>query len=319
MEISGSNVPDTLHETMMRMKVAATPAESRNGPMEVIEQPVIITIEDPTERVLFDPVRDANPFFHLAEAVWMLGGGQGLEFVSNYNSGMARYSDDGAILHGAYGHRWRKHFYRDQILETMDLLDEDPNTRRAYIAMFDAEVDHGDKLDIPCNVGIALRVVKGALDMTVFNRSNDVIWGALGANAVHMTVLQEVMAHGIGRPVGRYRVVTNCLHGYTEASQYSALRNSTGAVDYYRHQGVRPTALLMSGETSYDLLEACKRAVAFPWEASYRVRWLDKVWVPARDAYQARKEGKPYAKQLEQIQAADWRIACQEWCARRDS
>lgn len=319
MEITGRNVPDTLYETMCRMKLAAVPADSRNGPMEVIEQPVIITIERPMERVLQDPVRDANPFFHMAEAVWMLGGGQGLEFVSYYNSGMKRYSEDGATLHGAYGHRWRKHFFRDQLHDTMDLLDSDPDTRRAYIGMFDAEVDHGERLDIPCNVGIAFRVVKGCLDMTVFNRSNDVIWGALGANAVHMTILQELMAHAIGRPMGAYRVVTSCLHGYTQASQYNALRSSTGAVDMYRHHGVRPTPLLSASENASDMLEACKRVVAFPWEVNYGMRWLDHVWVPARNAYQARKEGKPYQQHIEQINASDWRIACDEWCKRREA
>jgi len=253
----------------------------------------------------------------MAEAVWMLGGGQGLEFVAEYNSGMKRYSDDGATLHGAYGHRWRKHFYRDQISDTIDLLYADPDTRRAYISMFDAEVDHGDKLDIPCNVGIAFRIVKGALNMTVFNRSNDVIWGALGANAVHMTILQELIAHAIGRPVGRYRVVTNCLHGYTAASQYSALLASTGAVDYYKHKGVRASPLLMPGEDAFDMLAACKKVVALPWENRYGMTWLDYTWVPARNAYRARKEGKPYEQHLEQIGSADWRLACYDWCERR--
>lgn len=318
MEITANNVPDALYETICRMRVSAIEADSRNGPMQYIPEPVMITIREPTERVLFDPVRDANPFFHLAEAVWMLGGGQGLEFVQYYNSGMARYSDDGATLHGAYGHRWRKHFYRDQLLEVMDLLDEDPDTRRAYISMFDAEVDHGDRLDIPCNVGIALRVHLGQLDMTVFNRSNDLVWGALGANAVHMTILQEVLAHGIGRPVGRYRVVTNCLHGYTQVSQYNALLASTGAVDPYKHNGLATYPMLAPDEVAFDLLQACKKAVAMPWLPKYGARWLDKVWVPARDAYRARKENQLYRQHLGLIQANDWRLACTEWCDRRE-
>jgi hypothetical protein len=288
--------------------------------MEYIDEPVLLTLHNPTHRVVFDPVRDANPFFHMAEAIWMLGGGQGLEFVQNYNSGMARYSDDGATLHGAYGHRWRKHFYRDQILETIDLIDADPNTRRAYISMFDAEVDHGDKLDIPCNVGINFRVNgRNELDMTVFNRSNDVIWGALGANVVHMTILHELIAHATGHPIGVYRVSTACLHGYTTASQYSALRGSTGAVDYYRHKGLRPRSLLQSTETAWDMLEACKRVIAMPWQDRYGIRWLDKTWVPARDAYRARKEGYPTRSHIDRIEAEDWRVACFEWCQRRAS
>ena len=320
MEITGYSAAHLLYETMMRMKVCAVEADSRNGPMEYIDEPVLLTLTNPMQRVVFDPVRDANPFFHMAEAIWMLGGGQGLEFVQTYNSGMARYSDDGATLHGAYGHRWRKHFYRDQILDTIDLIDSDPNTRRAYIAMFDGEVDHGDKLDIPCNVGINFRVNRNnELDMTVFNRSNDVIWGALGANVVHMTILHELMAHATGLSMGLYRVSTACLHGYTTASQYNALRRSVGAVDYYRYKGLRPRPLLQSHETAWDMLEACKRVIAFPWQDSYGVRWLDKTWIPARDAYQARKKGQPTDVLLSRIEAEDWRIACMEWCNRRET
>ncbi len=39
--------------------------QSRNGPVLVIDEPVIITYEKPQERVLFNKERDANPFFHL--------------------------------------------------------------------------------------------------------------------------------------------------------------------------------------------------------------------------------------------------------------
>jgi hypothetical protein len=299
------------------MKVAAVEADSRNGPMEYIEEPVLLTLLAPECRVITDARRDANPFFHMAEAVWMLGGGQGLEFVQYYNSGMARYSDDGATLHGAYGHRWRRHFYRDQIVDAITLLDDDPDTRRAYVAMFDAEVDHGDKLDIPCNVGLNFRVnSRGDLDMTVFNRSNDVIWGALGANVVHMTVLQELVAHALGRAVGRYRVSTACLHGYTSASQYGALRASPGLTECYTG-GVQAYPLLKHSEHYWDMLKACEAAVAVPWQEQYGMNWLDRVWVPARDAWRARKEGGEYQHHIDKIAAPDWRMACDQWCQRR--
>ena len=319
MNITGYSATNLLSEALWNMKVSAVSKESRNGPMEYIPEPVTLTLVNPELRVVSDPTRDANPFFHLAETVWMLGGGQGLEFVTEYNSGMTRYSDDGATLHGAYGHRWRKHFYRDQIMDVITLLDNDPYTQRAYVSMFDAEVDHGDILDIPCNVGLQFLVTQsGALDMTVFNRSNDLIWGALGANVVHMTYLHELVAHGVGRSVGRYRVLTNCLHGYTGASQYYALVAQPALTDCYDEAGIRPLPLLLHRETAYDMLEGCKRAVSMPWEDSYRCNWLDRVWVPARDAYQARKNGDDYRPHLESIAATDWRYACEQWCARRE-
>jgi hypothetical protein len=53
--------------------------------------------------------------------------------------------------------------------------------------------------------------------MTVFCRSNDLIWGAYGANAVHMSILQEYVACGLARPVGHYWQVSNNYHVYESA------------------------------------------------------------------------------------------------------
>lgn len=318
MEVTASNVPEALYEVGMRFKVSAVQEESRNGAVLTIPEPFTLTIRNPTERVLLDPIRDANPFFHIAETVWMLGGGQGLEFVAYYNSGMNRYSDDGATLHGAYGHRWRKHFFRDQIADVIDLLNEDPTTRRAVIAMWDAEVDHKDSLDIPCNTHIVFRMVDGKLDMTVFNRSNDVVWGMLGANAVHMTYLHELVAHGVGVSIGRYRVVTANAHTYLANPYTVSLLGAVGPHDTYAHHGATTYPLCASHEHVTKILGAFKQAVAFPWESKYGSEWLRNVFIPARDAYRLRKEGHLYEHRLKSIVAEDWRMACTEWCLRRD-
>ena len=82
--------------------------ESRSGKVIEYPEPVMTTYKRPEERVLFYPSRDANPFFHLFEALWMLAGKNDLEYVSRFNSRMKDFSDDGKILNGAYGHRWRE-------------------------------------------------------------------------------------------------------------------------------------------------------------------------------------------------------------------
>lgn len=47
--------------------------QSRAGPVIVAPSPVVTVTEWPTERVLFSPVRDSNPFFVLYESVYLLG------------------------------------------------------------------------------------------------------------------------------------------------------------------------------------------------------------------------------------------------------
>src|SRR5690606_9539658 len=88
---------------------------SRNGPVLEHRGPVATVYEKPRERVMLNATRDANPFFHLMEALWMLAGRRDVAWINQFNSNIANYSDDGVVFHGAYGHRWRHYFGKDQI------------------------------------------------------------------------------------------------------------------------------------------------------------------------------------------------------------
>jgi hypothetical protein len=52
--------------------------------------------------------------------------------------------------------------------------------------------------------------------MTVFNRSNDIVWGAYGANAVHFSFLLEFMSRLTNYPVGTYTQISVNWHAYEE-------------------------------------------------------------------------------------------------------
>lgn len=230
--------------------------DSRAGRVIVAPWPVTTAYTHPRERVLFSAIRDANPFFHLVEALWMIAGRSdaGLLnlFVRDFGD---RYAEPGGDIHGAYGHRWRGHFWRDnhvvppgaapgrhidQLDEAVRILKEDPTSRQVVIAMWDPTIDLGvpGLKDRPCNTHIYLRVrmteamvsgdqMTGAgpvLDLTVMCRSNDIIWGAYGANAVHFSVLQEYLAARIGVDVGTFYQVSNNFHAYEKELHRLAAR-----------------------------------------------------------------------------------------------
>ena len=191
--------------------------DSRIGQVKTMPVPVSTVYRHPQERVLFNAKRDANPFFHLMEGLWMLAGRNDVKWIKNYNSTFGQFSDDGTTFNAAYGYRWRHQFNRDQLSELIDMLLKEPSTRRAVISMWDPYADfNADGKDFPCNLNIAFRIRNHKLTMTVFNRSNDAIWGAYGANAVHMSMLQEYIASAIGIEVGTYTQVSNDFHAYTE-------------------------------------------------------------------------------------------------------
>ena len=216
--ITARNVHQALPEVMHLMKTQGVPRNSRNGPVLKVPGPVSICYERPQERVMFWPERDANPFFHCLEALWMLAGRNDVEFVAGIVPRMASFSDDGLTLNAAYGHRWRHYFGLDQLPDIAVALKADRYDRRQVLQIWDASHDLGStSKDLPCNTQVFFsRTDTGALDMTVTNRSNDAVWGALGANAVHFSMLQGYLAVMIGCAVGKYWQVTNNLHLYLD-------------------------------------------------------------------------------------------------------
>lgn len=221
------NVHQALPQALRLLYKVGVERESRNGPVIQSSEPVTTVYSHPCERVIFWPQRDANPFFHLYESLWMLAGRNDVAGPARYAAGMKNYSDDGIVFHAAYGHRWRRSFlsddatpYRigshDQLAVIAGMLKADPTDRRCVLQMWSSELDlgrHGK--DLPCNDTATFQIgPDGRLNLVVFCRSNDIVWGAYGANAVHFSMLLEYMAVWIGVPVGTYTQVSVNWHGY---------------------------------------------------------------------------------------------------------
>lgn len=207
-----------LSEGLHHLRTAGLRRESRNGPVLVLPHPVATVFTNPVERVVFWPQRDANPFLHLYESLWMLMGRNDVAPLLRYTKQFAAYSDNGETLHGAYGYRWRHAFGRDQLDLIVGQLRRNHDDRRCVLQMWDAPADlASSSKDVPCNLMVTFQInVNGNLDMVVFNRSNDIVWGLYGANVVHFSVLHEYMAHRIEVPVGEYTHVSVNFHAYVK-------------------------------------------------------------------------------------------------------
>jgi hypothetical protein len=169
--------------------------------------PVTTIYGRPTECVLVHPTRNANPFFHLLEALWMLNGDNDVTLPAYMVQRMAEYSDNGTTFYGAYGFRWRQQFDIDQVRVAINTLRTSPSSRRVVIGMWDPYADliaPPDAKDLPCNLMVKLEVEPTfqSVNATVYNRSNDVIWGCYGANAVQFSVLLQFVAGALGKEVG---------------------------------------------------------------------------------------------------------------------
>lgn len=327
--IEANSVSWALSQGLEYLDTEGIEENSRNGKVLVAPGPVVTVYSAPCHRVLFSQLRDANPFFHLMEALWMLGGRNDLAFPEFFNGRFAEYSDDGETIHGAYGYRWRKWFDVDQVGILLEELKKNPETRRAVLTMWAPQGDlvkttpyggPGGK-DVPCNTGAYFDARGGRLNMTVTCRSNDIWWGAYGANAVHFSVLQEYMAGHLEIPVGEYRQFSNNYHLYLDVvprEKIPELAAEVDASDLYGTE-LEPTPLIKPSEAfawNVDLEtflgSPCHNPEAFQTE------FFRETVSPMYCAWATRKnragDGLDYAKS---IAAPDWQVACTEWILRR--
>tara|TARA_R110002049_G_scaffold5014_5_gene34888 strand:+ start:16557 stop:17564 length:1008 start_codon:yes stop_codon:yes gene_type:complete len=314
-----------LFRAVQAIREVGVKKETRNGAVLEFPYPVLIEYKKPVERVLFYPNRDANPFFHLMEGLWMLAGRNDVEFVDYYNSRIHEFSDDGRVFHGAYGFRWRHHFDIDQLERAANRLTDYPNDRRTVVAMWDSHTDlrtTNDFKDVPCNTAIYFKLCDQTkkLDMTITNRSNDLIWGTFGANAVHMSMLHEYMAARIGGKVGSYYQFSNNLHAYE--SVLDKLGEFNPEYDPYLTLGddglsYQPPRLVTYPQSFDQELQQWFRT---PDKYTYSNDYLFRTCSIVRAAWKKYKENdlKGAIAFAEEIHDRAWQKACTEWLCRRN-
>jgi hypothetical protein len=328
--IRARNVNDALALGVEKLFLLGVERGSRAGKTIEHPEPVTTVYECPDERVLFSPERDANPFFHLFEALWMLAGRRDVKWIEQYNARMREYSDDGINFHGAYGNRWRNAFplrgpidktYEtdgDQLAAIIKLLREDPESRRAVLQMWHAPWDLGAPTkDQPCNTHVYFKIRDGKLLMTVCCRSNDIVWGTFGANAVHFSILQEYLAERIGVAIGPYTQVSDSFHAYVGVWEKLLGKH---AVDLYQ-DGVEPTPLGFADPEWAEDLDRFLHAPSIPSDnVKYRTPFFHSTVRPLFMAIWLHKAGETRAA-IEATQLcgprSDWGLAARRWLERR--
>lgn len=286
-------------------------------------EPVATTYAYPVERLLFNSQRHANPFFHLIEALWMLDGRRDVSTLVEFNKRIAQYSDNGTSFHGAYGYRLRTVPY-DQVREVIKLLRNDPDTRRAVLTIWDPVLDlNVESLDIPCNDTIFFKLRADRLRMTVACRSNDVIWGAYGANAVQFSILQEYVARCVGVQMGTYTQVSDSFHIYTDNPVWQRCRKaSCYFCDLYEVQNLQTMPLFVSAvrfdhEVTHFLkdLQRPGPSISYFEPLIVNVAWpMVHAWRAWKDTSSSIQNRYVLASaHCNNIAAADWRLACKMW------
>lgn len=329
--INARNVNDALTKGLDLISSEGQVIPSRAGETLEVPYPVSTVYHKPNEKVLVSQCRDANPFFHLFESLWIIVGRQDVKFLTEFNKRMAEYSDDGEVFNAPYGHRLRYTFGKDQIKAVIEILRKDPTSRQAVMQIWDPADLTKQTKDKACNMQAVFRVRNGELHLTIYNRSNDMIWGAYGANVVQFSTLLEYVAACVDLPVGTYTQVSNSFHVYTEGAGGDVFNRVSNG---YENITINPYEHLLGLVTItpddvvalehdldrffyiYDNFEGIEEAgECRNWSSKY----FNELVMPMLCVYLIYKHnGKESAlRYTDTIKADDWRMACEDWLNNR--
>lgn len=310
---------------------------TRNGVTRRVPGAATINYLRPRVRVLLNEIRDCNHFFHLFESLWMLAGRNDIAPLTALVKQYAEYSDDGETANGAYGYRWRSSTPRryegfgwvgtDQLDLLIDHMSKKTNTRRAVLQMWNVEDDLlkvDTSKDVCCNTEAIFEVVDSKLNMTVINRSNDLVWGMLGANYVHFSFLQEYMSCCLDIPMGTYTQFSTNLHAYlnvddgeTKTMPWKGKEWAVGseAVCFEEHE-FNPGPYLVENKEVFD--REVKRFINDPYQ-DWKEPFLETVAKPMMQAH-SHATAKQYElayEAIERVASPDWAAGAHQWVTKR--
>jgi thymidylate synthase len=327
--IMAMNVNDAYPLGIMHLRENGVVQKSQHGSTLEMSEPVSVMYLKPRERILFDPVRDSNPFLNMFEALWLIQGRNDVEFLKYLVDDMKKYSDDGETYYGAYGKRMFSTIgteEENQVSLAIKRLRENPDDRQVVIMIREADDMGYYGKDNPCNLLISCKIRNNKLNIHVFNRSNDFVWGMTGTNVVQFSMLQEYMAGLIGVEVGTYHQTTDSMHVY-DNPQWDKVKNAEFLFSPYGMGDVKPCNMMENPEHwDNDLQSFFDKFDNGSNNHDYQSEFFNKTVKPMWKTfyeYRAWKNGvREYTKyalieSCNNIQASDWRLACKQWLSRR--
>lgn len=151
-----------------------------------------------------------------AEVVWMITGHKHLDFIRQFTKIWDDFAEDDGTMETAYGYRWRHHFGRDQLLDLVQHLRDEPSSRQGVVLMWDPASDGltaPKKKNVPCPFTWTANIIENRLNLHLIIRSNDMMLGNPHDTA-GFALLQAMLAQELGVQVGKLTVSISHAHIY---------------------------------------------------------------------------------------------------------
>ena len=165
-------------------------------------------IEDPNSSLIYIPGRNFSIAHAIHESFLIFCDNNRVNVAGYFNKNIAQFSDDGNTLYGSYGHRIAK-----KMQGVLDKLKEDHDTRQALLTIHRVDDSIVKTKDPPCTITLQFTIRDEKLNMHVYMRSNDIVWGT-PYDVFVFTTIQKVFANTLGIPIGKYYHTATSLHMY---------------------------------------------------------------------------------------------------------
>lgn len=182
-----------------------------------------------------------------AEAHWILSGSDKLKDIVKWCPRMREFSDDGKVLRGAYGPR-----FRSQVSHVARALADDIGTRQAVMTLWNR--CPRSSRDIPCTLSMQFLIRDFYLHAIVSMRSSDA-WLGLPYDIFSFTMMTQYVRMMLPAPisVGMLYINMGSAHIYrTDDDKVSKVLSSPKNFEVY------PAMDLYSIEYPDDLLECLR-------------------------------------------------------------
>lgn len=171
--------------------------------------PCSVTLTNPQNNILLNPIRKASKAFMGAELLWILMGRNDVDMISFYNAKIKEFSDNSVYFFGAYGPK-----VINQLPYIVQILQKDPWSRQAIINIW--RENPPQTKDVPCTVTFHfIRRPLDALNLVVYMRSQD-IWLGFPYDVHNFTCIQLIVASILGCKPGTFTLVQGSLHMYEQ-------------------------------------------------------------------------------------------------------
>ncbi len=144
----------------------------------------------------------------IGELLWFLRGDSNVEFLHEHGVSIwDEWADEEGDLGPIYGVQWRswptpdgQHI--DQILNSIEMLKNDPDSRRNIVSAWNVSELHNMALP-PCHMMFQMYVADGKLSVQLYQRSADMFLG-VPFNIASYSLLTHMLAQQTGLEVGEF-------------------------------------------------------------------------------------------------------------------